>query len=343
MPHRIHPAGPLLLAFILLVLLPRSAAAAPRSAGPMDVIAAVNALRASYGLPAYAVDGGLMAFSQSHTDYQASIGYPTHQHKDGTYPDAHGVYENIAVTSGFNLDFVMNTVWSDEIHMTTMVGIPTGYIGAGVATGSDGDTYYTIDVRKTSGQVGLPSRAVATLSAGGAANQTLFATQPPIAPLVTATPRANGFLVHTVGYGQTLWDIAVAYGVHIDDLRALNSIPDGSVAIYTGQKLLVRVPLPSTATAAVKTASAAPAASQLAAQGTAQALTPSPTPRPTHTPRPPTRTPLPTPTDAPQPSATSTPTAPLLSIPSTKTFGMGLIVACGIGLLALAFTGLKKK
>ncbi|HEY3344413.1 MAG TPA: LysM peptidoglycan-binding domain-containing protein [Anaerolineaceae bacterium] len=342
MPHRIHPAGPLALAFILLVLLPGRAAAAPRSAGAMDVINAVNALRATYGLPAYAVDGGLMAFSQSHSDYQASIGFPTHQHKDGTYPDAHGVYENVAVTSGFNLDFVMNTVWSDAIHMTTMVGIPTGYIGAGIATGSDGDTYYTIDVRKTSGQVGLPERPVTAGDSAASANQTPFATAPPIAPLMTATPRANGFLVHTVGYGQTLWDIALAYGVHIDNLRALNSIPDGSVAIYTGQKLLIRVPLPSTATAAVKTALAAPAASQMAATGTAQALTPAPSATATRTPRPPTRTPPPTRTTAPQPRATSTPAAPIVQLPNSRTFGMGLIVACGLGLLALALTGFKK-
>jgi uncharacterized protein YkwD len=38
-----------------------------------DVIAAVNALRASYGLPPYAVDNLLMLAAQGQADYLASI------------------------------------------------------------------------------------------------------------------------------------------------------------------------------------------------------------------------------------------------------------------------------
>jgi hypothetical protein len=43
-----------------------------------------------------------------------------------------------------------------------------------------------------------------------------------------------------VGYGQTLWAIALAYGIRIDQIRAWNNIATDSNDIYAGQKLLVR-------------------------------------------------------------------------------------------------------
>jgi LysM repeat protein len=341
MPHRLPPARTLLLAIILLILLPGPVASA-QSGGAQDVINAVNALRASYGLRAYAVDGGLMAASQNHSNYQASIQLATHIHKDGSNPNLNGLRENVAVTSGFNLDYVMNTIWSDEIHMTTMVGYQSGAIGAGVASAADGEMYYTIDVRP-GGAVALPPAKNPAVNHPGMGVLTPFATSPPIAPVLTATPRANGFLVHVVGYGQTLWDIAIAYGVRIDDLRALNSMADGSVDIYTGQKLLVRVPRPSTATAAVQTMTAAPEATLTAGAGPEVALMPTQISTLTRTPRPPTATPQPTLS----PTRVSTPTPE--SAPADNPFdnarglGAGLMVVCGIGLAVVAFSGWKKR
>jgi hypothetical protein len=326
---------------LLITLLLPGAAARAQTGDASQIIDAVNALRARYGKPAYVVDGSLMSFSQSHSDYQAAIGFATHTHKDGTNPNNGSVYENVAVTDGWNLEFVMNTVWSDEIHMTTMVGLPSGSIGAGVATASDGEVYYTIDVRKGAGAINLPS----TNTGGdtGSVNTTPFATLPPIEPLVTSTPRPNGYLVHTVGYGQTLWDIALAYGVHIEDLRGLNSMPEGSNSIYTGQKLLVHVPLPSTATAAVLTMTAAPEATHAAANVVAQpasAEQPSSTPTVTHTLPQPTETPAPTFTASPSPTAT--PTVSSFKMPDTRTLGIGLIAVCAIGLVVVFASGLRK-
>ncbi len=342
MPPRPHIER-LAALFLLIALLLPGASVRAQTGEAMELINAVNALRARYGKPAFAVDSGLVSFSQSHSDYQASIGLATHVHQDGTNPNNGSIYENVAVTDGYNLEYVINVIWSDEIHMTTMVGLPSGSIGAGVATAADGEVYYTIDVRKGAGAINIPSNN--TGGDTGTDNGTPYATLPPIEPLVTATVRPNGYLVHTVGYGQTLWDIALAYGVHIDDLRGLNSMPADSVSIYTGQKLLIHVPLPSTATAAVLTLTAAPEATRSAANIAAQpasAVLPSSTPTPTHTLPPPTATPGPTFTASPSPSPTSAPIFSSVKMPNARTFGIGLIVVCALGLVAVFASGLRK-
>jgi hypothetical protein len=59
-------------------------------------------------------------------------------------------------------------------------------------------------------------------------------------PLVTMTVRPNGCTVHVVGAGQTLWAIALAYGVKVDDIRKMNGIGAEDVTIYVGQALVIR-------------------------------------------------------------------------------------------------------
>jgi LysM repeat protein len=59
-------------------------------------------------------------------------------------------------------------------------------------------------------------------------------TVAPIAP--TATPEP-AYRMHTVAWGDTVLDIAMLYGVSIDELRELNGIADN--AIYIGQVLKI--------------------------------------------------------------------------------------------------------
>jgi hypothetical protein len=56
--------------------------------------------------------------------------------------------------------------------------------------------------------------------------------------------------LHVVGYGQSLWAIAIAYGVKIDATRGLNNLPAGSTDIYAGEWLVICcVPVTKTAPA----------------------------------------------------------------------------------------------
>jgi len=59
-----------------------------------------------------------------------------------------------------------------------------------------------------------------------------------IHPVTMSTPNANGDVIHEVQSGQTLWQIAIAYAVKIDDIKRLNNLFDNN--IYPGNKLLVK-------------------------------------------------------------------------------------------------------
>lgn len=220
-----------LLILILTLFLPASASAQdPRS----ELIDIINTLRAGQGLPPYTVDPGLMAMAQEHSQYQASIHKSTHLHSDGRTPGELGIVENVAGgTYGFVTPHtVVYNIWVDPGHWRTLVGYPAGSIGVGVA--DDGlNTYYTLEL--------VP--AGAALSSPPAAGTAPADIPPlPLVALTTVTPLPDGSIYHIVGYGQSLWALALAYGVTLDQLRSWNNLPADSSEIYAGQRLLVRLP-----------------------------------------------------------------------------------------------------
>jgi LysM repeat protein len=175
-----------------------------------------------------------MAMAQEHSAYQASIHRSTHEHSDGRGPPQLGVVENVAGgTSGYITAYdVVYNIWVDPGHLYTLIGYAAGAMGVGVA--DDGETtYFTLELRPSGAALSSPPVPGATL---------VIATLPAEVPLVTATPRPDGSIVHEIGYGQSLWAIALAYGVTGDQLRAWNNLPEGSSEIYAGGKLLVRLP-----------------------------------------------------------------------------------------------------
>jgi LysM repeat protein len=147
-------------------------------------------------------------------------------------------------------------------------------------------------------------------------------TPPPFVPLLTATPLPDGSIVHEVGPGESLWFIALSYGVKIEEIRQLNGLPEGSTDIYAGQKLIIR-----------------PAGA--ATPGTSEADTPEPTLQPTRTRRPTatrqptaTRRVTPTETPAPTPTPTRAPLIPGVKLPDNQTLGLILL---GVSVVGIAF------
>lgn len=245
----------------------RPAAAAPFSLSAQDVMAAVNELRRSQGLDAYTVDGGIAAYAQQHSEYQASIGQWTHTHSDGSSAGSRGYVENIAAG---NADFltaqaIVFEIWADAVHMKTMVGYSGGAAGVGVAS-SGGTVYVTLNVR--AGR----AAPVPTLP-GGTPGSGIVYTPIALVPLSTATPKSNGAVIHEVGYGQSMWAIAVAYGVTGDRIRELNSMAPGQADIYAGQKLLI---FPAGMFTPIPEASATPAVLGSSPQPVAMLATPTP-------------------------------------------------------------------
>ena len=278
-----------------------------------DVIAAVNALRASQGLAPYQIDPWLMSYAQQHSEYCAKTGKSTHVHSDGSIPWQNGVQENVAAGDpiGMTVNRIVYEVWADPVHGKTMTGHATGLVGAGVAYGN-GMIYVTLDVR--------PGDSSGTAAAKVSTPGSLI----PEVPLQTTTPRPDGSIVHVVGYGQTLWSIAIAYGVKMDEIRNLNGMAADDTSIYAGQKLLICVKCPATPV---------PIATQ----------TPSSTPTQTVARITPTRLPSATVAAPPTPVATQTPSAKLLTFERTQFVAILLAASCLGGLLVLGISKLRKK
>ncbi len=248
---------------------------------PYDMIADVNALRAANGLAAFSINGALMASAQAHADWISETGQGGHVGINGTYAvdraaiagygDGATIFvnENWARGYGLSVSDCIYVSWDDSDHMGNMLATWHNEVGAGVSIDSQNRVTYILNVGHVSG--GAP--VVQPTSAPGQ-------TQAPIVqPLQTVTPDPTGAIIHTVREGETLWAIATAYNINLDELLALNGLTADST-IYAGDQIIIRLGVTPEATIT-------------------ESVTPTSTLKPTQTPRP-TLTPV----------YTLTPTAP---------------------------------
>jgi LysM repeat protein len=89
------------------------------------------------------------------------------------------------------------------------------------------------------------------------------------APAPTALPRPDGAVVHVVKAGDTIFGLALQYGVQMDQILQLNGLTKDSY-IHVGQELVISAP-PVTSTPASPDASPAPTATSLPATAVAMA------------------------------------------------------------------------
>ena len=306
-----------------------------------DLIDMVNGLRVSHDGTPFTLNGDLMASAQAHADYLAASGIVSHVGSGGTkaadraYAAGYGggktVYISENTSGGMNqsLEDIVYNVWSDDLHMQTMID-PSYYdIGAGVST-ANGWTYYVLDVGFVSGVPALNNAVQAATTGMLATKGTL---SPTIKPSVTsnvkkvdkATPQEDGSVIHEVKAGQAVWSIALEYGLTVAELISLNNLPADPV-LQIGQKLVVVPPYTPTAT---PTASSTPKP---------------PTPTPTQTLKPITFIPTSTPT------LTQTPTSqPLfvgvdsLKAINRRDMGIGLVILCAAGLAVIVYFNLRNR
>jgi uncharacterized protein YkwD len=254
------------------------------------VIGAVNALRSSHGLPPYSVSSILMGTAQAQADYMASTGSISHTGPGGStvtqrllaagYPLAGDLSlggfrsENVVGSPGMTAAEAVNSWTGDAVHLHTMLSTDLQEIGAGVSQ-SGGVSYYVIDCARptTSGNPqDYSPGAEAEYSSG--LNEI-------IVPVSISTPNAKGEVIHEVQSGQSLWQIAISYGVKINDIRSLNQLATAYV-INPGDTLLIKTvdtPTPEPPTAISVATEAPPTAGPVAATNTAEAtVTATPTP-----------------------------------------------------------------
>ncbi len=240
---------------IFCALAVTSSPAVPVQAEPLnansayDLIDAVNALRASYGLPAYSINSILMYTAQSHAEFMAATGGVTHYGPGGIsvtdrllaagYPLAGdlslGGFRSENITGGnesMTAQAAVNQWTGDAPHLNTMISTSLTEIGAGVAV-ANGRVYYVIDCALPTTS-GAPQSSSQT--SGG--SSTLPAGNSAIPVAVVSTPNENGEVLHQVQSGQTLWQIAIAYGAKIDEIKSLNNLADNT--IYPGDTLLIK-------------------------------------------------------------------------------------------------------
>lgn len=215
----------------------------PAPLSPYQVIEVINQARVAYGLQALMIDPILMSVAQATAEIMAAnqmqghIGDVRGRVMAAGYGggDAAWATENFVVLPpGANAMDILQA-WADDEHMIPVVNPNYQHIGAGVAIAPDGMVYYVLQAAYTSHgwyrpnptrRPGTPSPTVDTVS------QIIY-------PVRTVTPQPDGRLIHVVQQGQTLWSIAVAYGVHIADLQRLNYYPDDYFTVYVGQRLVI--------------------------------------------------------------------------------------------------------
>ena len=254
--RRFLSPGAAIVAFVFLLnsAFPARAesAQAPYVAGsPHDLVNAVNALRASFGLAPYAVSPILMSTAQAQADFLAATGSMTHSGPGGIgftarllaagYPLAGdlslGGFRAENITGGeesIPAEAAVDQWTGDALHLNTMASPNLTEIGAGVAI-SNGRVYYVIDAARPT-SAGDPPLVATSLAGGSPIPQNV--SPEIIIPVVVSTPNADGHVFHDVKFGQTLWQIAITYEVKIDEIRRLNNLLDNN--IYPGSSLLIK-------------------------------------------------------------------------------------------------------
>ena len=162
------------LAVLLVLIVPfpspevrAGSSSAPARSTASDLIDAVNALRATYGLPAYKPNSILMGIAQTHAEYMAAIGVSNvHTDAQGLLPfqraiaagymvagdlALHGFFsENVTGGVGITPQDAVHEWMGDEPHLNTMVASTLFDVGAGVAF--VGNTfYYCLDAGQSNG------------------------------------------------------------------------------------------------------------------------------------------------------------------------------------------------
>lgn len=251
------------------------------ASSPSELVNAVNALRASYGLAPYTISPVLMAVAQSHADYMAATGTVSHTGAGGStvterllaagYPLAGdlslGGFRSENITSGNETKTAQDAVngWTgDAPHLTTMISPSLTEIGAGVSV-NGGRVYYVIDCALPTTD-GLPQPAAVTALAAG---PTIVPGAGVVFPVIVSTPNADGDVVHEVKAGQSLWQIAISYETKIDEIKRLNNLYTND--IFPGERLLIRQGQLTSTNTPAETATAAVTASATVV-GTATAV-----------------------------------------------------------------------
>ena len=244
--------------------------AAPAPQEAEELISLINEYRAERDLAPLNINAQLTEAAQTQADYQAITNTLTHNGAGGTTATQRAiaagygasgtpfVSEIIFAGTTATPDKAVSWWKSSSVHNPIMLSLVRHEIGAAVAS-SNGQTYYTVVFGNIPGQTtALP------LDADPDSLQTVTPTEDIV---IAATPAPDGSILHLVQVGETIQEIAAAYGLSIAELQELNNLQDGDdlpVALIIQQPLApeditpeaaTSTPIPPSATASPTTAS----------------------------------------------------------------------------------------
>ncbi len=235
-----------MLLLVGLVCLPAGAQARQPAAevSAYALIAAMNSLRVSNGLPALVEDPIIDAVAQSTAQTMAAsqmswhIGDVSGRLASAGYGGGSKVWatENFAVGLNSSIDWILS-VWSDPDHMLPAVIPAYCNVGAGTAKAANGMTYYILQAAYTSGKScgEYTSGGTTPANPGGTPGSSVSQL---VMPVKIATPDSDGKVFHTVEAGQSFWAIAIAYKITIIDLKNWNNLAQNAT-LKIGQKLII--------------------------------------------------------------------------------------------------------
>jgi uncharacterized protein YkwD len=242
-PHfqRIFSVFALLSVFVLFLSVPTTAEAQAGTAA--EVLAEINGVRAANGMAPLVENIYLNIAAQNHANWIAETGIGSHIGEDGStaadralavgYGEGASVWvtENWARGPGLTSYGCVYNMWVPSTdHINNILTTWHNEFGAGVALDSSGFTVYVAVFGHTSGSIVQQP----TITPGGPT----LTPVPYIQPVTTATPNPDGSVIHIVQPGQSLWAIADAYEIAMDDLLALNGLTLED-AIFPDQELLI--------------------------------------------------------------------------------------------------------
>ena len=206
-------------------------------------------MRAANGLGTLSVDSSLMACAQNTAAVMAQnsmmwhIGDVSGRVSQFGYNNGNRAFATENFMMGPTTLANIQASWADFDHMIPATNPSYCHIGAGVAE-VNGRTYYVVQAAYPGDSKGCGFSAASassqsgSTSGGSVAAPRVIDMAQIIANVKIASPDADGKIFHVVENGQSLWSIATAYKVTIEEIAAWNNIVDIE-SLHLGQKLLI--------------------------------------------------------------------------------------------------------
>lgn len=229
-----------------------------------ELVYFTNLRRTQYGLSALTVNNILMTAAQQSAEIMAGIQLPGHLGGSSPnisqmgYGNGYTIYstENVAYGTDLSAEYIVYTIWNDDIHNIPVMNPIYCDIGAGAAFDSEGTGYYVLlaaySEKRYCGEYRAPDgTTLETLYANKEASEgskVVSTGSQWMQPVSKVTPNSEGEIIHEVNYGQTLWGIATTYNTTIKQIQMLNGYSEDDQTIYVGQKLIIPtslIPIPT--------------------------------------------------------------------------------------------------